>query len=102
MKLKRSLADGTVRQRLAQYARYGLLVIDEVGFMPVDKEASSLFFQLISMRYEKHSTVVATNIPLGRWAETFGDLVLANAIVDRLLHHSKVFNIVGGPIGPRT
>jgi DNA replication protein DnaC len=95
MRLRRAKADGTLQQKLAQYARYGLLIIDEVGFIPMDEDGSNLFFQLVSRRYERHSTVITTNKPLNRWAETFGDPVLANAILDRLLHHSRVFKIVG-------
>ena len=54
-----------------------------------------LIFLLIAKRYEKNSTIVTTNKPLSRWGEIFGDPVLANAILDRLLHHSNVINIVG-------
>ena len=94
-KLERASLQGRAQQALSQYARYRLLVIDEVGFLPLSREGAKLFFQLISMRYERHSTVVTTNVPIHRWAETFGDPVLTNAIVDRLLHHSRIFKIVG-------
>ena len=94
-RLERAEIQGKSQQVLNQYARYGLLVIDEVGFLPVGRVGAKLFFQLISMRYERHSTVVTTNIPLSRWAETFEDPVLTNAILDRLLHHSRIFKIVG-------
>ncbi len=95
LKLKRAQADGTLKAKIDQYARYRVLVIDEVGFLPIDPDSSSLFFQLIARRYEKWPTVITTNKPLNRWAETFGDPVLTNAILDRLLHHSKVIKIVG-------
>ena len=72
-----------------------LLIIDEVGFLPLDVESSNLFFQLIAKRYEKSSTIITTNKPLSKWGEIFGDAVLANAILDRLLHHANVINIVG-------
>ena len=94
-RLKRAQMDGTAKAKIDQYSRYGVLVIDEVGFLPVDPDAASLFFQLISKRYERHPTIITTNKPLAKWAETFGDPVLTNAILDRLLHHSKVFKIVG-------
>ena len=71
------------------------LVIDEVGFLPLDDEASKLFFQLISRRYENHSTIITTNKSLSQWGEIFGDSVLANAILDRLLHHCHLVKIIG-------
>ena len=95
MKLKAAQLNGTVKSKIEQYARYGVLVIDEVGFLPIDPDAANLFFQLIAKRYERHPTIITTNKPLNRWAETFGDPVITNAILDRLLHHSKVFKIVG-------
>ena len=61
----------------------------------MDIEASNLLFQLISKRYEKKSTIITSNKPLNKWHEIFGDAVLANAILDRLLHHSKVITING-------
>ena len=63
--------------------------------MPLDIEASNLLFQLITKRYEKKSTILTTNKNFSEWGEVFGDSVLANAILDRLLHHSKVFTIKG-------
>ena len=60
-----------------------------------NQDLANLFFQLIAKRYERHPTIITTNKPLNRWAETFGDPVITNAILDRLLHHSKVFKIVG-------
>lgn len=95
MKLKRAQGSDRLDIILDQYSRYGILIIDEVGFLPLDANSSNLFFQLVSRRYEKHSTVITTNKPLNRWGETFGDPVLASAILDRLLHHSRVFTIVG-------
>ena len=64
-------------------------------YLPMDIEASNLLFQLISKRYEKKSTIVTSNKPLNKWYEIFGDAVLANAILDRLLHHSKLITING-------
>lgn len=63
----------------------------------MDPESSKLFFQLIAKRYEKPSTstIITTNIELAKWDEIFEDAVLANAILDRLLHHSEIFKIVG-------
>ena len=64
-------------------------------YLPLDKDASNLLFQLVAKRYEKKSTIITTNKPFNEWGEIFGDSVLANAILDRLLHHSKVFTIKG-------
>ena len=61
----------------------------------MDNDAANLFFQLIARRYEKHSTIVTTNIPFSKWAEILGSPTLANAVLDRLLHHSTVISIKG-------
>ena len=95
MNLKKAKAENRLEQRLKFYGRYKLLIIDEVGFLPMDPESSKLFFQLIAKRYEKRSTIITTNIELSKWAEVFEDPVLANAILDRLLHHSEIIKIVG-------
>ena len=95
LQLKRAHIENRLEQRLKFFAKYKLLIIDEVGFLPLDTESSNLLFQLIAKRYEKNSTIVTTNKPLSRWGEIFGDPVIANAILDRLLHHSHVINIVG-------
>lgn len=95
LQLKRALLENRLDQRIKFFSKYKLLIIDEVGFLPLDIESSNLLFQLIAKRYEKNSTIVTTNKPLSRWGEIFGDPVLANAILDRLLHHSSVINIVG-------
>lgn len=95
MNLKRAKAENRLEQRLKFYSRYKLLIIDEVGFLPMDPESSKIFFQLISKRYEKNSTIITSNIELSKWGELFEDPVTANAILDRLLHHSEVIKIVG-------
>ena len=63
--------------------------------MPVDKQGANLLFQLIAKRYEKRSTIITTNMVFSEWGEVFSDNILANAILDRLLHHSHVINIKG-------
>ena len=80
---------------LRHYSSYSVLIIDEVGYLPIDRDDANLFFQLIARRYEKKSTVVTTNVSLSKWGDMFGDAMVANAILDRLLHHSKVFVIKG-------
>ena len=95
MQLKRAHVENRLEQRIKFINRYKLLIIDEVGFLPLDDESSNLIIQLLSKRYEKLSTIITTNKPLSQWGEVFGDSVLANAILDRLVHHSYIFNITG-------
>ena len=95
LQLKKAHIENRLEQRLKFFSKYKLLIIDEVGFLPLDTESSNLLFQLIARRYEKNSTIITTNKSLSRWGEVFGDPVIANAILDRLLHHSHVINIVG-------
>ncbi len=95
LQLKRAHLENRLEQRLKHFTSYTVLIIDEVGYLPLDIEASNLLFQLITKRYEKKSTILTTNKNFSEWGEVFGDTVLANAILDRLLHHSKVFTIKG-------
>lgn len=95
LQLKKANQEGTLAKKLAIYGRYRLLIIDEVGYMPIDQEAAYLLFQLINKRYEKYPTIITTNKPLAKWGELFNDNVLANAILDRLVHHSHIISITG-------
>ena len=79
-----------------------MLVIDEIGYLPFDKQGANLFFQLISKRYEKNSIIITSNKNFGDWEEIVGDNVIASAILDRLLHHSTVINIKGESVKPNT
>lgn len=81
--------------RLKSINRYKLLIIDEIGYINFDSYSANLFFQLVSMRYEKRSLIITSNKNLSKWNEIFNDPVIANAILDRLLHHSEIVNIVG-------
>src|SRR5438034_7153442 len=81
---------GTLQAELVRLARYPLLVVDEVGYIPFEPEAANLFFQLVSSRYERASLIVTSNKPFGRWGEVFGDEVVAAAMIDRLVHHADV------------
>jgi len=86
---------GTLEVRLAQYSKPKLLIIDELGYLPLEPHAGHLFFQLISRRYEQGSVLISSNRPVEEWDEVFGDQVVAAAILDRLLHHSHVVTIRG-------
>ncbi len=93
--LKKALLQNRLDEKLKTLAKYKLLIIDEVGYLPIDVEAANLLFQLINKRYEKNSTIITTNKSFSKWGELFGDNMIANAILDRLLHHSHVINIAG-------
>ena len=93
--LKCAKVENRLDSRLKYLNRYKLLIIDELGYLPIDKEDSNLFFQLIDMRYEKKSTILTTNINFSDWDSVFYDAVVANAILDRVLHHSHVISING-------
>ncbi len=95
LQLKKALLENRLETRLKHFAKYKVLIIDEVGYLPIDTDASNLFFQLVAKRYEKHSTIITTNISFSQWPSIFGTPTLASAILDRLLHHSHVINIKG-------
>lgn len=93
--LKRARMENRLDVRLKHYTKYRLLIIDEIGYLPIDPEDAKMFFQLIDMRYEKRSTILTTNVNFKAWDEVFQDTKLANAILDRILHHATVVSIVG-------
>ena len=86
---------GRLQDELRRLARYPLIVVDEVGYIPFEAEAANLFFQLVSSRYEHASLIVTSNKPFGRWGEVFGDDVVAAAMIDRLVHHAEVVALKG-------
>lgn len=94
--LTRAFEAGNLSQRLLVYTRPSLLIIDEVGFLPLDRSQAGLFFQVVCKRYERGSIIITSNKSYGEWAEIFaGDQVIAAAILDRLLHHSATVSIRG-------
>ncbi|KGG80150.1 transposase [Caloranaerobacter azorensis H53214] len=95
LNLKKAHLENRLEARLKHYAKYKLLIIDEIGYLPISKEEANMFFQLINKRYEKSSTIITTNKEFSKWHEIFGDVTIANAILDRLLHHSTVEKITG-------
>jgi DNA replication protein DnaC len=86
---------GRLQDELVRLGRYPLLIVDEVGYIPFEPEAANLFFQLVSSRYERASLIVTSNKPFGRWGETFGDDIVAAAMIDRLVHHADVVALKG-------
>ena len=93
--LKKANLENRLSDRLKHFTKYKVLIIDELGYLPIGKEDSKLFFQLIDMRYEKKSTIITTNINFNMWDDIFHDPVIANAILDRVLHHATVVSITG-------
>lgn len=93
--LKKAKLENRLEDRLRHFTKYKLLIIDELGYLPIEKEDSKLFFQLIDRRYEKRSTIMTTNINFSSWDNIFMDPVIANAILDRVLHHAHVVQITG-------
>ena len=92
---KKALIENRLESRLKHFAKYKVLIIDEIGYMPIDSDSANLFFQLIAKRYERNCTIITTNTPFSRWGEIFGSPTLANAVLDRLLHHSEIVSIKG-------
>jgi DNA replication protein DnaC len=93
--LTKALAEGRLEDKLKLYTMPRLLVIDEIGYLPIERQGANLFFQLISRRYERGPLILTSNQSFGAWGEVFGDRVIATAILDRVLHHAVTINIRG-------
>ena len=93
--LSKAHGDGRLDEKLKFYTTPRLLLIDEIGYLPIDRHGANLFFQLISRRYERGPMILTSNQSFGAWGEVFGDRVIATAILDRLLHHAITLNIRG-------
>jgi len=93
--LKKAHFENRLPDRLRILARYRLLIIDEIGYLPMDIQGANLFFQLIARRYEKSSTIFTSNKTFSQWNDIFADVTIASAILDRVLHHCTVIHIKG-------
>ena len=93
--LRKARAEHNLDRRLRVYLAPKVLVVDEFGIWPYDREAATASFILVSARYERGSIILTSNKGFGEWGELLGDTVIASAILDRLLHHSHVLNIQG-------
>jgi DNA replication protein DnaC len=93
--LQRDAKEDRLSRRLQALARPRLVILDEMGYFPLDRLAAQFLFQLVSRRYGKTSLIVTSNKSYGEWGDIFADQVLASAILDRLLHHSTTINIRG-------
>lgn len=86
---------GVLGKELARLRRYGLIIVDEVGYLPFEQDAANLFFQLVSSRYEHASLILTSNLPFSGWGGVFGDQVVAAAMIDRIVHHADVLTLKG-------
>ena len=86
---------GRLARTLDQLARFDVVILDELGYVPFDKAGADLLFGFISQRYERRSLVVTTNLPFARWSEVFLDATAAAAVIDRIVHHATVLTTVG-------
>jgi DNA replication protein DnaC len=93
--LEQARAAGQLARRLRVLSHPAVLVVDEIGYLPVSRDGGVLFFQLINARYEHASTVLTSNKGFEEWGEILGDDVMAGALIDRLMHHCHVVNIRG-------
>jgi DNA replication protein DnaC len=93
--LKEAEASGRFRKKLQTYLKPSVLVLDEVGYLPLTRAEGNMVFQLVSRRYERGSIILTSNKSFGEMGQVFGDEVLASAILDRLLHHAEVISIDG-------
>jgi len=94
-KLIEANQNGNLQKLLKQIKKLDLLVLDELGYIPLHKEGAELLFQVISMCYEDKSIVITTNLQFGQWNHVFGDPILTEAVIDRLIHHSHLLLFTG-------
>ena len=93
--LAKAEREGCLRERIRWLARAALLIVDEIGYLPVVPGGGNLFFQLVNARYEKGAMILTSNRGFAEWGDVFGDPVVATALLDRLLHHAVVIQIEG-------
>jgi DNA replication protein DnaC len=86
---------GLLPRELVRLRRYGLIIVDEVGYLPFEQDAANLFFQLVSSRYEHASLILTSNLPFSGWGAVFGDQAVAAAMIDRIVHHADVLTLNG-------
>jgi DNA replication protein DnaC len=93
--LTKAEREGNLRERIRFLCRAALLIVDEIGYLPITAGNGNLFFQLVNARYEKGAMILTSNRGFAEWGEVFGDPVVATALLDRLLHHAVVIQIEG-------
>ena len=93
--LAKAEREGALRTKIRFFCRFSLLIVDEIGYLPVIPGGGNLFFQLVNARYERGAMILTSNRGFAEWGEVFGDPVVATALLDRLLHHAVVVQIEG-------
>lgn len=93
--MRKAEREGKLRERVHYLSRYSLLIVDEIGYLPVGSGGGNLFFQLVNACYERCAMIMTSNRGFAEWADIFGDAVVATALLDRLLHHAVVIPIEG-------
>ena len=93
--LAKAEREGSLREKIRFFCRFSLLIVDEIGYLPVVPGGGNLFFQLVNARYEKGAMILTSNRGFAEWGDVFGDPVVATALLDRLLHHAVVVQIEG-------
>jgi DNA replication protein DnaC len=95
MRLEAAQERNQLEGELRRLERYHLLVVDEVGYLPLERQAANLLFALVSRRYERGSIVVTSNRSFEQWGEILGDAMVAAALIDRLVHHATMVTLKG-------
>ena len=95
MRLRRARDEGRLDGELAMVRRARLLVVDELGFLPLDADGARLLFQVFSGAYERQSVIITTNLEFSRWGSVFGDDQMAAAVIDRVVHHGRLLQFRG-------
>lgn len=95
MSLIAAKREDRLKQRLTSLERYEFVIIDELGYIPFEREATDLLFQVVSNRYERDSLGITTNLAFPDWTQVFPDAMAASAVVDRLVHHGVIFELTG-------
>jgi DNA replication protein DnaC len=93
--LKTAEVQKTAEYRIRRILKANVFIIDEIGYTPIEKREANLFFNLISELYEKSSIIITSNKSFESWAEMMGDTVMTTALLDRLFHHARIFNLQG-------
>jgi DNA replication protein DnaC len=90
-----TLADGSFRTRMRSLMAHDLIILDELGFLPMDATASNHLFQVVAQAYERRSLIITSNRPFQEWGTVFANATIATAVLDRLLHHAHILNLQG-------
>ena len=98
--LAKAERQGQLAEKIRFFARAAILIVDEIGYLPITQGGASLFFQIVNARYEKGAMILTSNRSFAEWGDIFGDPVVATALLDRLLHHAAVVRIEGASYRP--